>query len=161
MPMRKRNRWFIRTGVVCCVLLIAAWVLTFRYTITFIPKDQYVCLVMGGGVHIGQYISITDGGFHVGSDLGEMFWLPRLQTRAPFFAYLGLKAIFIPFWLPFLLIATPVVWCIWRNRMNDPHAPTCENCGYILTGNTSGICPECGTNTMNDETGESNADAKA
>jgi len=24
--------------------------------------------------------------------------------------------------------------------------PTCQNCGYDLTGNTIGVCPECGTN---------------
>jgi hypothetical protein len=26
-------------------------------------------------------------------------------------------------------------------------APRCSNCDYDLTGNTSGICPECGTST--------------
>jgi hypothetical protein len=30
-----------------------------------------------------------------------------------------------------------------RDRHNSP--PTCSNCGYNLTGNVSGVCPECGT----------------
>ena len=33
------------------------------------------------------------------------------------------------------------VW-LWRH----PHHPgTCHSCGYSLTGNVSGVCPECGT----------------
>lgn len=31
-------------------------------------------------------------------------------------------------------------------RHDDQSAcPTCQACGYNLTGNTSGLCPECGT----------------
>jgi hypothetical protein len=26
-----------------------------------------------------------------------------------------------------------------------PDAPLCGKCGYNLTGNVSGVCPECGT----------------
>lgn len=33
----------------------------------------------------------------------------------------------------------------WRNR-RQLHFPRCANCGYNLTGNISGACPECGTN---------------
>jgi hypothetical protein len=29
----------------------------------------------------------------------------------------------------------------WRNQLHH----TCDECGYNLTGNTSGICPECGS----------------
>jgi hypothetical protein len=29
-----------------------------------------------------------------------------------------------------------------RDRAGDTH---CKKCGYDLTGNTSGVCPECGT----------------
>ena len=31
-----------------------------------------------------------------------------------------------------------------RRQLNKSNMPTCMNCGYDLTGNTSGICPECG-----------------
>lgn len=33
----------------------------------------------------------------------------------------------------------------WRNAVYAPDAGQCRNCGYNLTGNTSGMCPECGT----------------
>jgi predicted RNA-binding Zn-ribbon protein involved in translation (DUF1610 family) len=32
-----------------------------------------------------------------------------------------------------------------RHRVQDLHGvPQCETCGYMLTGNVSGNCPECG-----------------
>lgn len=43
--------------------------------------------------------------------------------------------------LPSLLILTRLIFRGWPTR-----APgLCVSCGYDLTGNTSGICPECGT----------------
>ena len=42
-------------------------------------------------------------------------------------------------------IVLPALWFIrfpWKKRRVTGF---CFNCGYSLTGNTSGICPECGT----------------
>ena len=54
----------------------------------------------------------------------------------------------IPLWLPFLAIATPttILWYFDRPRRVRPGH--CQHCGYDLTGNTSGICPECGTPSL-------------
>ncbi len=41
------------------------------------------------------------------------------------------------------LLVTLVLWCLDRRRLHPSGA--CKHCGYNLTGNTSGICPECGT----------------
>jgi hypothetical protein len=44
-----------------------------------------------------------------------------------------------------------IVWYWWpvlRGRASpalDPDVPHCTRCGYNLTGNVSGVCPECGT----------------
>jgi hypothetical protein len=52
----------------------------------------------------------------------------------------------VPCWLTemFLLIL-PVAWLlfVYRQRMRCPDG--CITCGYNLTGNISGVCPECGT----------------
>jgi hypothetical protein len=32
-----------------------------------------------------------------------------------------------------------------RQRLNEMGIPICMKCAYDLTGNTSGVCPECGT----------------
>lgn len=41
-----------------------------------------------------------------------------------------------------------VGWEWWGHRHRVPAgAPRCAACGYNLTGNMSGVCPECGTKT--------------
>ena len=49
----------------------------------------------------------------------------------------------LPLWIPLLLIGAPTV-ILWRNDRRYPPGH-CRKCGYNLTGNVSGICPECGT----------------
>ncbi len=50
----------------------------------------------------------------------------------------------IPCWFLFLLTAAPtaLLWWLDRRRIRPTH---CQRCGYDLTGNVSGRCPECGT----------------
>ncbi len=53
------------------------------------------------------------------------------------------------------------VWAMWperkrlrrffREELCKCGLPTCLGCGYNLTGNTSGVCPECGTEIETDE----------
>ena len=53
------------------------------------------------------------------------------------------KVVMFPLWLPVVLFAVmPVVWMIGRRGSPSNRCPTCS---YSLTGNTSGICPECGS----------------
>ncbi|MBN1343423.1 MAG: hypothetical protein JXQ73_12120 [Phycisphaerae bacterium] len=51
-------------------------------------------------------------------------------------------AVAIPLWLPFLLGAIPAAYLWHRDRRIPPGH--CQHCGYNLTANTSGLCPECG-----------------
>jgi hypothetical protein len=52
------------------------------------------------------------------------------------------RRIRFPFWGMLILAALPtaIVWC----RDRRPPKGHCCKCGYNLTGNTSGTCPECG-----------------
>src|SRR5690606_16444712 len=54
-------------------------------------------------------------------------------------------AIVVP--VPLVLILALVVFsvCVWRRRYTP--AATCSRCGDDLTGNVSGVCPECGQPT--------------
>jgi hypothetical protein len=56
----------------------------------------------------------------------------------------------IPSWVPPLLTALLPAWWFpraWRNRrrLRRIARGECGACGYAMTGNTSGVCPECGT----------------
>ena len=49
-----------------------------------------------------------------------------------------------PFWLLFIAAAIPTAILWDRDRRAIPPGQ-CLHCGYNLTGNKSGVCPECAT----------------
>jgi hypothetical protein len=49
----------------------------------------------------------------------------------------------VPLWMPFLIVALPTGFLWYRDRRRIPPGH-CQKCGYNLTGNVSGACPECG-----------------
>ena len=51
----------------------------------------------------------------------------------------------LPLWLPFVVIAVPTAFLWYRDRRWRFPLGHCIKCGYNLTGNTTGICPECGS----------------
>ena len=53
------------------------------------------------------------------------------------------KIYIIPLWLPLFAFAAVAVWA-WRYDRNRWPPGHCQECGYDLTGNVSGVCPECG-----------------
>ena len=74
-------------------------------------------------------------------------WLPSYTSRddsASRQFYIRSKWLTIPFWLPMTLVAVPTLWSFWRARERSTRG-RCRKCLYDLTGNVSGICPECGT----------------
>jgi len=48
----------------------------------------------------------------------------------------------LPLWIPLVVVAIPTVVFWYRGRRPPPGH--CQTCGYNLTGNVSGRCPECG-----------------
>ena len=72
-------------------------------------------------------------------------WVRVQDSAAP--AFWSLEAVLHPpnpFWIPVLVFgaATALLWYMDRRRVPSGH---CRKCGYDLTGNVSGRCPECGT----------------
>jgi hypothetical protein len=51
---------------------------------------------------------------------------------------------YLPVWIPLALLLIPTV-LLWLADIRRPGPGHCQSCGYNLTGNTSGRCPECGT----------------
>ena len=49
----------------------------------------------------------------------------------------------MPFWCLLVLTAIPTALLWDRDRRKPPG--NCQQCGYDLAGNESGVCPECGT----------------
>ena len=55
----------------------------------------------------------------------------------------GRRHVLIPFWIPFALGTAG--WLVLRRRWRRHPPGHCTKCGYDLTANVSGVCPECGT----------------
>ena len=84
------------------------------------------------------------------------FMVKRIEPHGPFLpwfdSYVSLGAwnmIVIPLWLPMgcLTLLTVVFFIRDRARRLEHH---CRKCSYDLTGNESGVCPECGTTVEHD-----------
>lgn len=95
----------------------------------------------------------------------NQFWRATIWVRVACYVLLwtggsGLVALLI-YWLApgpsfaFVVFLSPLImlslFCGWLAlnmwwKENRPVPPGhCRNCSYNLTGNTSGVCPECGT----------------
>lgn len=48
----------------------------------------------------------------------------------------------IPLWVPLFILTLPT-GCAWYFYRRPPFGH-CQRCEYDLTGNVSGVCPECG-----------------
>ena len=81
--------------------------------------------------------------FHGGSGMFRsepargLLWAPKLGWSAG-----GHKYVRVPLWMPVVALALPTGLLWWRDRRYPKGH--CQTCGYDLTGNTSGVCPECG-----------------
>lgn len=108
-----------------------------------------ICLsegAMGGGCVTGR-VPAAFKAWRISYAVPDWISFSRRQVSGalshwyPYF--LGPGIIAVPLWIPFVLAAlgTAVLW--WRDRGGTP-VHCCRRCGYDLTGNVSGVCPECG-----------------
>ena len=144
------QRWRVRrilkwAGLCCCVLIMAAW------GVSLLVQPRYVSISSWSSLEPSsiaiafadhEYYDKDIHGWGVGqrrpripSDYGWM-WPQRFRGRV--------TLITVPLWLPFVAVAIATAILFYRDRRKN--APGfCGQCGYDLTGNTSGRCPECGT----------------
>ena len=148
MRRRDRARRFLKwAGLMLCALLLIVWVAS--YWIVLYPKwlkeDCTWFIGLGHGYVECYYpagVLTYQSGMLFGRVMGlRPTWLPVVQRIATVGGascwYVG-----VPLWLPFLALAGPTAMLWHRDRRPPPGH--CRNCGYNLTGNTSGRCPECG-----------------
>jgi len=104
------------------------------------PKSITVwCLLLFCGVHLAALFLVL-----FTAQLIHDFFV-EFRSNDPFYAVTDCL-------VPILFWMTPlsaVVWAwAWTRFVNKLYArqpaPRCRNCGYDLTGNVSGTCPECG-----------------
>ena len=148
MKSRPRPRRIAKwTGLIACVLIVVAWagVTSRGWGVAWYSKESFI--VFGDGHLVVERFLASgqpDFGFwHWGvlqtGQLRYGFRWPQVQGLSSFRRW----RVFLPLWLPLLVIAIPsaLLWHRDRRRIPPGH---CQQCGYDLTGNESGVCSECG-----------------
>lgn len=146
--MRTRTReiakWTSATG---SLILLAIWILASSWYVEYYDwtgKTKYCAVFERNGIAV---LASTDNsitrarngtGWRVHkTDRPETHW-PKVRFNSP----LKGVSVWIPLWcmiLPLLLVSI----LTWRGKQKTQ--PCCPKCEYDLTGNISGVCPECGT----------------
>jgi hypothetical protein len=135
----------------CCALIslgIRSFIVIDRYR--WLNNDlQLDSSIQQGGLTIAfckPYVDISPNSWRTFDNrsltVDSPIWFPFYSSQvgpAPSFSLIAL-----PLWLPILIVAIPT-YLMWRKDHNRPRKGQCIKCRYDLTGNTSGICPECGT----------------
>ena len=110
--------------------------------------------VFGGQIAVlwardGSRFSGVDPGWKVGR-VGDLLirwwpmihtirWWPTIDTSPP----AKFSVVTIPLWIPLVVVAIPTGF-LWRRERRRTPPGHCPHCRYNLTGNVSGVCPECG-----------------
>jgi hypothetical protein len=131
-------------SVASCVVILVATVASDWWQVGYcsIPSGLG-CVVCGGGIGVwsGEYLTAVlglNGGFWTWRGHFGLNWVPRIERIN------GSRLIYMPLWMIALVPAVIALYC-WRRERRRPRYGHCQACGYNLTGNVTGRCPECGT----------------
>ena len=165
MRRRSRTRRVMKwVGMGTCVLILAAFALT-RWWHFGRRTPLRSLLILSGSAHLSGFELI--GGEDTlrgqpGWKWSRNFYTPaqwpsqlplwisiKSDTTGPArgvdgaIGWYTIWRVVVPLWIPFAVVLVPTAFLWWRDRRRIPLGH-CQHCGYDLTGNVSGRCPECG-----------------
>jgi hypothetical protein len=137
--MRRKAKW---CGIAVCLALTTAWLISLRSWSHF-TVNGFTCALFAGSMTFDNYTYAGYGCYFKGYSTSPP-WV-RFGFRWPELFVVGPRhgALVVPIWMPLSLALASTCW-LWR-RARRRTGFCC--CGYSLTGNVSGICPECGSKT--------------
>ncbi len=146
MKRHSRKRRILKwSSLISCVALLGLWVFSFWYTPHYYNGGGWALAVGKGTLSVtggGEFGHFQQGSWELVSSC-RIIWKPSSWSydfddpTSPL-----LWGIFIPLWIPLLCAAVPTIVLFIQDRR--PPKFCCQQCGYNLTGNLSGTCPECG-----------------
>src|SRR5437868_2850446 len=150
-------------SLVACLALAALCVRSYRIGDTFTafsPNAIYSVVMVHGRIVLARdidrgahpWLRAPPRAFHTSDCPPRRYWAVQFSydNRHGVYDYprgASGNVLVFPIWL--LAVATAMVSACWLSallcRRTRRKAGGCPRCGYNLTGNTSGVCPECGT----------------
>jgi hypothetical protein len=136
MAERSRIRRILkRGGVAACGLILVLWVITFFWEFGYLGKSMFFNIGPGYFAIQFQNPFPDQGGWFLIPTESSLCWWP--------IPHLDRTMFLLPSSLLLVVIAVPIAILHRHDRPIPPGH--CQHCGYNLTGNVSGKCPECGT----------------
>ncbi len=148
MPRRRLRTFTLWTGTTLCVLIAAAFVVSARWRIAFqVPTSRGPALYFVAG----SVLIVTDDMLTVpvsadthsyGLGVWNSWTVHRVSHQIAGVTVTVGTLLGFPLYAVFAAVAVPTL-LVWRFGPKPVKPGHCR-CGYDLTGNVSGTCPECG-----------------
>ena len=150
LPPLRRHRpppWTIRLAGFLSLLALPIWIASLILVVDFVvgPDAKWSCgrgavthvpYGAGGGRSLAPGLCVKfDPSVHGVLDFASIAMLDGRWGSS--------REVTMPIW-PLAAATGASAWVLWRVRRERIPPGTCEHCGYDLTGNVSGQCPECG-----------------
>ena len=149
IAVSKRRRFLKWTGLGACLFFGLSWLLGLYVSVLWTsPGGQHGFVAHSGALYFYKRSVapwLWRPGWHTYVSLrAPSEWLPRVEDNSPVsvntLLITPVLSLTLPLWIPFVL-ALALAAFYWRPRVPKG---CCGQCGYNLTGNVSGRCPECG-----------------
>ena len=132
MPRRRLRTFTLWTGSLLCVLIAAAFVVSAWWDVAMSSSGPGLMVVAGSVTFVNyEWMIVT------ASVDRHSLRLSRWHLWG-----VGPRCVQFPLYAVLLAVAVPTLlaWRFWPKPIKPGHC----RCGYNLTGNQSGKCPECG-----------------
>ena len=143
-------RWVFRLGVAVCVLIVMATVAS-SWLGPYVWAGRCMFHVTRGAVYLYSFSRDSGRPYRLGLGRvipGIVLW-PKKHEVVTSAGPSGLTIRVCPMWM-FLLAALIPTYLAWR-KLRRPLPGHCQQCGYDLTGNVTGVCSECWAETEGDK----------
>lgn len=153
-PFTRTCRFCRWSGLLLCTLLAIVWLATLHYGV-FLPfnlKDGHtvVRIAYGSVTVFRKPGTASHRAFFFRNRSLRWTWQAGFQRyprgAAGFGSPVGPRwgfVLVLPIWIPLAIAVIPTASLWTRAKRRSPES--CQKCGYDLTGNVSGVCPECGS----------------
>jgi len=145
--LSRRERLLLRCGQLTTALLLIIWLASGKLHVGRWSASGTSLFVGHGGLLLnylppGRNPFTRTSGFVVEwCTAWDLVWVPSFSFESTLPVSRGRMV--LPLWILLLTVAIPTGLLRWHGgRSPKGH---CQKCGYDLTGNVSGVCPECGT----------------